>query len=248
MSACNTCVESLPEEQSNRPPVRPVPDMSIAKGILGLCLVVGGCGAAEQEPDTDTDAEGESATSDTESPPETATSGTGMSTDEPGTTANSTGTSETTDGTSTGVDTMASGGSSGTSGGGNETTSHGSSESGTAESSTTDPDGNPFQGPYEGTMAADCVVGLLSGVLEFTVDASGAVDGDAEISLGAGEPLIAPVTGTVEDTGAMEASATVGGGLGACAVTGMLFDSGTGSGVFSCPVPACDGTWNASQN
>lgn len=104
-----------------------------------------------------------------------------------------------------------------------------------------------MQGDYQGTMAADCLIGLLSGVMEFTVDATGDLDGEAAVSFGAGGPIIAPVEGTVDESGELDATATVGGGLGTCEVTGTLFeDSGTGSGIFSCPVAACEGTWIAN--
>lgn len=219
----------------------------LTRATFGLCLVIGGCGAAGA--DTDTDTEGGSTTSETASSPETVTSAAGMTTAEPSTTADSTTSdaSDASDGTTGVVDTSTEG-SAGISESGDGTTSTGGSESGDAESSTTDPDGSPFEGIYEGTMAADCVVGLLSGVLEFTVDGSGEADGEAAISFGAGGPLIAPVTGSVDDSGSIEATATVGGGVGSCAVTGTLFESGTGSGVFSCPVLACEGTWNANPD
>lgn len=218
--------------------------MYLARAILGLCVVVSGCNVVLQGPDTETDEDGGSTTSETESSSESVTSGGGMTT-EPATTASTTTTSKTTGGTTGVTDTMESEGSTDTSGS-NETTSAGSSEGESTESSTTDPDGHPLEGTYGGTMAADCVVGLLSGVLEFDVDASGGVDGEAAVSFGAGGPIVAPVEGSVDESGAIEATATIGGGFGSCDVTGTLFDSGTGSGVFTCPGPVCDGTWIAN--
>ena len=101
---------------------------------------------------------------------------------------------------------------------------------------------------YSGTMAADCLIGLLSGSLTFSVDTDGVVDGSASISLGAGAPFVAAVSGSVDETGAVDASATIGGPLGACSVTGTLFDTGSGSCVFSCPAAVCDGTWTVSAD
>jgi len=120
--------------------------------------------------------------------------------------------------------------------------SSGGEESSSSDETTGDPTGDPneFAGDYAGSVDTVCQGTPFTGELTFNVADDGTLSGTVEAP-GVGA---APVEGTVDDMGTVDATADAI--LDTCTVDGAIDGVGDATGSFACPIAMCTGTWVAS--
>lgn len=102
---------------------------------------------------------------------------------------------------------------------------------------------SPYAGSYSGTWTGGCL-GLIHGPLTFHVSMDGALDGTL------GNLPVGPMSGFVDNMGAITATIDVASPVGSCAIEGQfsVIVMGSATGTWSCPMWGCTGTWTSAPS